>query len=179
MLWKYGVRTYSPGSLTMTKIVYREFYTSWCFVLVISTLMRIWDDFVLNFNIFRHLLHILISDVAELMCFGEDCSLDYRAFFIWWHRHDEPCWTTLGIDKVYSPLEKVTQSLRDLIVAIIESAKDDTHLGQPTLLSKFKMTQWISKIFICFYYFIIYYFIWSVLYYKCVSYMILIWILLV
>jgi hypothetical protein len=47
---------------------------------------------------------------------------------------------------------KVNRSLRDLIVAIIGSAKDGTRLGQPTLLSQFKMTQRISKFLNCFCY---------------------------
>jgi hypothetical protein len=40
---------------------------------------------------------------------------------------------------------KVNRSLRDLIVAIIGSAKDGTRIGQPTLLSQFVMTQRLSK----------------------------------
>ena len=40
---------------------------------------------------------------------------------------------------------KVNRSLRDLIVAIVGSAKDGTHVVQPTLLSQFKMTQRLSK----------------------------------
>lgn len=39
---------------------------------------------------------------------------------------------------------KVNRSLRDLIVAIVGSAKDGTRVGQPTLLNQFKMTQRIS-----------------------------------
>ena len=40
---------------------------------------------------------------------------------------------------------KVNRCLRDLIVAIIGSAKDGIHVGQCTLLNQFKMTQRISK----------------------------------
>lgn len=47
---------------------------------------------------------------------------------------------------------KVNRSLRDLIVAIVGSAKDGTRVGQPTLLNQFKMTQRISE---CLFYFIL------------------------
>jgi hypothetical protein len=40
---------------------------------------------------------------------------------------------------------KVNRSLRDLIMAIIESTKDGTRIGQPTLLSQFGMTQRLNK----------------------------------
>lgn len=40
---------------------------------------------------------------------------------------------------------KVNRSLRDLIVAIIGNAKDETRIGQPTLLNQFVMTQRLSK----------------------------------
>jgi hypothetical protein len=47
---------------------------------------------------------------------------------------------------------KVNRSLRDLIVAIVGSAKDGTRVGQPTLLSQFRMTQRLSKSLIFVYY---------------------------
>jgi hypothetical protein len=47
---------------------------------------------------------------------------------------------------------KVNRSLRDLIVAIVGSANDGTRVGQPTLLSQFKLTQRLSKFLIFVYY---------------------------
>jgi hypothetical protein len=70
---------------------------------------------------------------------------------------------------------KVNRSVRDLIVAIIGSAKDGTHLGQPTLLGQFIMTQRISKFFNLFYFCIICLFLFLIIIiYSCVSCMILI-----
>lgn len=56
--------------------------------------------------------------------------------------HVERHWELIN----YTVLQgKVNQSLRDLIVAIIGSAKDGTRIGQPTLLSQFVMIQRLSK----------------------------------
>jgi len=49
---------------------------------------------------------------------------------------------------------KVNRSLRDLIVAIVGTAKDGTHGVQPTLLSQFKMTQRLSKFHLSFFFMI-------------------------
>ena len=140
MSWKHGVRSYSSGSLTKSKIVFEIFSMSWCFIHVRFILMRIWDDFVLNFNTFWYSLHTLILN-------GPECALEKIVASIWkvflyddmdTANHVEWHWELIK----YIPLqEKVNWSLIDLIMAIIGSIKDDTRLGQRTLLNQFKMIQ--------------------------------------